>query len=107
MEGNSASSEFWKDLSIRFKKQYGIALNNNEIVGAFFLNSLIKLLRINCDANKLNKSKKIFKDEGIISPGFVISVEPKSKIYYRFTNDFIDKIKYACKEEKKDEEIYN
>lgn len=33
-------------------------------------------------------------------------MEPKCKSYYRFTNDFIEKIKYACKEYKKDEEIY-
>lgn len=36
----------------------------------------------------------------------MVSVEPKSKSYYRFTGEFIEKIKYACKEDKKDEEIY-
>lgn len=106
VEGSSTSSEFWKDISIRFKKQYGTPLSNNELIGGFFLNSLIKLLRLTCDPAKLNKAKKIFKEEGIVGPGFIVSAEPKSKSYYRFTSDFIDKIKYACKEEKKDEDIY-
>ena len=66
-------------------------------MGGFFLNSLIKLLRITCEAGKLDQSKKIFKEEGIVGAGFVIAVEPKSKSFYRFTGDFIDKVKYACK----------
>lgn len=75
IEGNnSTSSEIWKDLSVKFKKTFGVAFNNNEILGGFFLNSLIKLLRVNCDMSKLNRSKKIFKEEGIIGPGFVISI---------------------------------
>lgn len=61
MEGSSVSQEFWKDLAIRFKKQFGYSLSNNELVGGFFLNSLIKLLRINCDTSKLDQTKKIFK----------------------------------------------
>lgn len=61
MEGNSVSHEFWKDLAIRFKKQFGVPLSNNELVGGFFLNSLIKLLRISCDTAKLDQAKKIFK----------------------------------------------
>lgn len=77
-------------------------LSNSELVGGYFLNSLIKLLRITCDFSKLNKEKKIFKDEGVLAAGFVIGVQPKSKSYYRLTSDFIEKIKYSCKEEKKD-----
>jgi hypothetical protein len=49
-------------------------LNNTEIIGGFFLNSLIKLLGIVSDLGKLNKSKKIFKEEGIILPGFVVAI---------------------------------
>jgi hypothetical protein len=36
-------------------------INNSEIVGGFFLNSLVRLLHINCNWNKLNKNKRIFK----------------------------------------------
>lgn len=49
------------------------------------LNSIIKLLRLIVDPSKINKSKKIFKEEGVIQPGFVIVLKPKIKTYYRFT----------------------
>ncbi len=63
MEGNNSSgNEYWKDLAIKFKKQFGIPLNNLELIGGFFLNSLLKLLRVSVDLTKLNESKKIFKE---------------------------------------------
>jgi len=40
-------------------------------MGGFFLNSLVHLLRVKCNESKLNKNKRIFKEEGIILPGFV------------------------------------
>ncbi len=68
---------------------YGIPFNNTELVSGIFFNSLLRLLRVNCDMGKLNRTKKIFKEEGIIASGFVVSVEPKAKIYNRFTTEFI------------------
>lgn len=60
-------------------------LNNTEIVSGFFLNSLIQLLKIEVDMSKFNKSKKIFKEEGIILQNFVVRTIPKVKTYFRFT----------------------
>ena len=82
---------------MKFKKQFGLPLNNAEILGGVFLNSLIKLMGVCCDTSKINKAKKIFKDEAIILQRFVVAVEPKTKIYHRFTSEFIDKVRYACK----------
>lgn len=81
-------------------------MNNSEIVGGFFLNSLIKLLNLSCDLSKLNKSKKIFKEEGIIQQGFVVAIEPKAKSYYRFSTEIQEKIRYAVAEQRKDETVY-
>jgi hypothetical protein len=107
VEGNTpASSESWKDLSSAFKKQYGIPLNNSEVVGGFFLNSLIKLLHLTCDLSKLNKSKKIFKEEGILQSGFVVAIDPKSKSYYRFSTEIQEKVRFAVAEQRKDETVY-
>ena len=62
MEGNNMnSSELWKELTLKFKKQYGTPIVNSEIIPGFFLNSLIKLLRIRVDMTKFAKGKKIFK----------------------------------------------
>lgn len=56
---------------------------------------------------KFVKSKKVFREEGIVSPGFVVSLEPKIKSYYRFSTEFVEKVRYACREEKKDHEVYD
>lgn len=90
IEGNNSnSSEIWKEISLRFKKAYSIPINNTELIGGFFLNSLMKLLRANFDLTKLNKNKKIFKEDGIISNGFIQKLRPKTKSYYRFTTEFL------------------
>ncbi len=60
-------------------------MSNNEIVAGFLLNSMMKLIPALYDIRKLNKNKKIFQEEGIISKGFVIKMVPKIKSYYRFT----------------------
>ena len=107
MEGNNNnSSEAWKELNLSFKRQYSSPISNSEIIPGFFLNSLIKLLRLKVDTTKLNKTRKVFKEEGVIGNGFVVEFEPKVKSYYRFTTEFIEKVKYACREEKKDEKIH-
>ena len=51
--------------------------------------------------SKFAKSKKVFKEEGVVSPGFVVQFNPKMKSYYRYTTEFVEKIKYASREEKK------
>lgn len=86
MEGNNTnSSEVWKELTLRFKKQFSSPISNSEIIPGFFLNSLIKLLRVQVDMSKFNKGRKIFKEEDIISLGFVLAVDPKLKSYYKFS----------------------
>ena len=90
MEGNNSnSSEVWKELNLRFKKQFASPITNTELIPGFFLNSLIKLLRIQPDITKLNKAKKPFREEGVIGQGFVVSLQPKVKSYYRFSTEFI------------------
>lgn len=86
MEGNNSnSSEMWKELNVKFKKTFGMPMNNSEIVPGIFLNSIIKLLRVRVDMNKFAKNKKVFKEEGIVGQGFVVALDPKVKSYYRFT----------------------
>lgn len=86
MEGNNTnSSEAWKELTLKFKRQFNSPLTNSELVPGYFLNSLIKLLRVRVDMSKFNRGKKIFKEEGIINPGFVIGIDPKVKSYYRYS----------------------
>jgi len=36
------------------------------------------------DLSKINKMKAIFKDDGIITKGFVIELLPKIKSFYRY-----------------------
>lgn len=48
--------------------------------------------------SKFAKGKKVFKEEGIVNDGFVVSVDPKIKSYYRFSTEFVEKVKYACRE---------
>lgn len=62
MQGNNSnSSQAWKELNITFKRSFSIPISNSQIIPGFFLNSLIKLLRIKIDQSKLNKTKKAFK----------------------------------------------
>jgi hypothetical protein len=67
----------------------------------------MKLIPAEYDLTKLNKNKKIFQEEGIINKGFVIKMLPKIKSYYRYTTELIEKIKYSCREEKKNLETYD
>lgn len=63
MEGNNNNSnEAWKELNLSFKRQYSSPISNSEIIPGFFLNSLIKLLRLKVDTTKLNKTRKAFKE---------------------------------------------
>jgi hypothetical protein len=63
MEGNNTnSSEVWKELTLKFRKQFGTPISNSELLPGPFLNSLLKLLRVRVDLSKLNKNKKVFKE---------------------------------------------
>lgn len=90
-------------MSLKFKKQYSTPLSNSELIPGFFLNSLIKLLRVKVDMSKFNKSKKMFKEEGIITEGFVGSNEPKVKSYYKLYLSFSRKNYDASRSDKKDQ----
>ena len=73
-------------MTLKFKKQYGCPITNSELIPGFFLNSLIKLLRVRVDMSKFNRGKKVFKEEGIVGAGFVMGVDPKVKSYYRYSS---------------------
>lgn len=63
MEGNNSnSSEIWKEINLRFKKQYSAPISNSELIPGFFLNSLLKLLKVRVDMSKFVKGKKPFVD---------------------------------------------
>lgn len=63
MEGNNSnSSEIWKEINLRFKKQYSAPISNSELIPGFFLNSLLKLMRVSVDMSKFVKGKKPFVD---------------------------------------------
>ena len=47
---------------------------------------------------KFAKEKKIFKEEGIVNSGFVLGIDPKIKGYYRYSTEFVERIKYANRE---------
>lgn len=64
------------------------------------------MLNLSCDLSKLNKSKKIFKEEGILQQGIVVAIEPKSKSYYRFSTEIQEKVRFAVAEQRKDETVY-
>lgn len=75
-------------------------MSHHDIAGPFFLNSLIKLIPARYDLTKLNDKKVYFKDEGLLTKGFVAELKPKVKSYYRFTTELTDKIAYTCKQER-------
>ena len=86
VEGSShASDELWKEIALKFKKDYNIAMSHHDIAGPFFLNSLIKLIPAKYDLTKLNDKKVFFRDEGILAKGFVAELHPKIKSFHRFT----------------------
>ena len=58
--GSSSSSEFWKEIAIRCKRQYGTQLLVGELISGYFLNSLIKLLRLEVNMSKLNQERRVF-----------------------------------------------
>ena len=76
------------------------------MVPGYFLNSIIKLLRLETNMEKLNQERKIFFEEGIIGNGFVRGLKPKIKTYYRFTTEFVEKLKFASREEGKVKAVY-
>ena len=75
-------------------------MSHHDIAGPFFLNSLMKLMPGKYDLTKLNDKKVFFKDEGILTKGFVAELYPKIKSYYRFTTELTDKIVFTCRQDK-------
>jgi hypothetical protein len=101
LEGSSSASDLlWKDIALKFKKEYTISMSHHDIAGPFFLNCLMKLIPARYDLTKLNDKKVFFKDEGILGKGFVGELHPKIKSYHRFTTELTDKIAFTCKQEK-------
>ena len=56
------------------------------------LSCLITLIRGKYDIGCLDKSKAIFKDQGIIQKGFLKKLEPKVKSYYRFSSKIVETV---------------
>lgn len=71
-EGNNTlSNELWKEIAIRFRKEFNIPMSHHDISGPFFLSSLMKIIPGVYDLSKLNDKKIPFKDEAILNKGFV------------------------------------
>jgi len=47
--------------------------------------------------SKFAKTKKVFKEEGVVSQGFVIKLNPKLKSFYRYSTEFVEKIRFASR----------
>lgn len=60
-------------------------MSNHDIIGPFLLSSVMGLLPAKYDLSKIDRKKVFFKDDGIITKGFVIELLPKIKSFYRFT----------------------
>lgn len=72
IEGSSShSDELWKEITLKFRKEYNSAMSNHDIVGSFFLNSMMKLIPGKYDLTKLNDQKVFFKDDSILAKGFI------------------------------------
>lgn len=71
---------------------YGTTINTHELVGGFLLSCLMTLISAEYDITLLNKQKTIFKDQNIIERGFVISLLPKIKSYYRFSSKIVETV---------------
>ena len=59
---------------MKVKKSYAVNFNHAELIPFFFLNSLVKLLRLRTDCSRIDHSKRAFKDEGVIQSGFVMEI---------------------------------
>lgn len=98
LEGNNTTSnELWKEISLRFRKEFNFAMSHHDLSGAFLLHTLTKLIPGVYDLTKLNDKKVFFRDDGIINKGFVAEIIPKVKSFYRYTTELTDKIMWACK----------
>lgn len=97
IEGKTATTnEYWKKISLKYRSLYGTPLNAHELIGGFLLSCLITLIRAHYDLSKIDKEKVIFKDQGIIRKGFVQSLSPKIKSYYRFSSKIVETVE-ICK----------
>jgi hypothetical protein len=75
-------------------------MSNNDILGAYFLNCLMKIIPARYDLGRLDMSKVLFKEDGIIGKGFVVELLPKVKSYYRYTTQRTDQVMAICKGER-------
>lgn len=53
------------------------------------LSCLMTLIPGEYDISMIDKSKTIFKDQGIIKKGFVKKLKPKIKSYFRFSSKIV------------------
>lgn len=106
VEGNTlASSEIWKQVAKRFQSEQGEPISVHDLHGGFFLSCLLTLVSAQYDMQALSKHKNIFVDEGIISAGFVKTLLPKVKGYYRFRDETVQLCKHSEKSDKTYESI--
>ncbi len=77
-------------------------MSNNDILGPFFLNCLMLLLKVEFDLEKINMTKTMFKDENVVMNGFVVEVGVKVKSYYRWMTGKMEKVVNVIRKEKKE-----
>jgi hypothetical protein len=72
-------------------------MSNNDILGAFFLSCLMKIIPATYDLGRLKMNKIFFKEDDIIGKGFVVELLPKVKSFYRYTTQRTEQVMLICK----------